>query len=101
LFSSSSPADNIKGQASIAPFRYPPFLPYHCRLVATQRVTGDGRTCVVLLLEARAMSEQNALVSAGGAQANSSEHTPSVSEYFTTHPFPGRPFPVNLTLVEP
>jgi hypothetical protein len=34
---------------------------------------GDGRTCVVLLWEARALSEQNALVSAGGAQAASSE----------------------------
>jgi hypothetical protein len=35
---------------------------------------GDGRTCDVLLWEARAMSEQNALVLAGGAQATSSKH---------------------------
>jgi hypothetical protein len=41
---------------------------------------GDAQTCVVLLLEARAMTEQNALVSAGGAQATSSEHTRSASE---------------------
>jgi hypothetical protein len=46
-----------------------------------RRLMEDAQTCVVLLLEARAMSEQNALVSAGGAQATSSEHTPSAREY--------------------
>jgi hypothetical protein len=40
-------------------------------------VMGDGRACVVLLWETRAMSEQTALVLAGSAQAASSEHTPS------------------------
>jgi hypothetical protein len=39
----------------------------------TVRLMGYGLTCVALLWEARAMSEQNALVSAGGAQATSSE----------------------------
>jgi hypothetical protein len=34
---------------------------------------GDGRTCVVLLWETRAMSEQNALVSAVALCASSSE----------------------------
>jgi hypothetical protein len=50
------------------------------RFLAEGLLMGDGRTCVVLLWEARAMSEQNLLVSAGSAPAGSAPAPNSFSQ---------------------